>query len=272
MGLMSRTEGKKFMYKILTDIQGPEDHHGDMDFKVAGTNTGITAIQMDVKVDGVPPSVLREALAQAKKARLEILGVIEKEIAAPRKDLKPSAPRIEMVQIHPDKIGLLIGTGGKTIKKLSEESGASIQVDDDGKVYISGSPEKTKTAKDAVVALTREYETGETLEGVVSKIFDFGAVVELGPNADGLVHISEFAPFRIENINDVICVGEKVPVFVKNKDETGRISLSIVKANPDFIKQGAKKDCSAFPGQKPLGYNNGNGRQHTNGRRGNGRR
>ena len=235
MGLMMKDENN---YKVLTDIQGPEDHHGDMDFKVAGTREGVTAIQMDVKVDGVPLKILTEALTAARKARFSILDTMENEIAKPREDLAPSAPRILSIKISPDDIGMIIGPGGKMIKKIQEETGAEISIDDDGTVYITGEKEGAEKARATIEALTHEYTPGEKFDGEVTKIIDCGAIVKIGPNTEGLVHISEIAPFRIEKVDDILKVGEKVPVVVKevNKRE-GKISLSIKSADPDFAKK-----------------------------------
>jgi len=234
MGLMMKDENT---YKVLTDIQGPEDHHGDMDFKVAGTREGITAIQMDVKVDGVPLKILVEALAAAKEARLYILGVIESAIDKPRADLAPRAPRIFSITINTDDIGMLIGPGGKMIKKIQEETGAEIAIEEDGTVYITGEKTGAEKARAIIEALTHEYKAGEKFDGEVTKIIDCGAIVKIGPNTEGLVHISEIAPFRINKVEDVLKVGEIVPVIVKevNKRE-GKISLSIKAINPDYIK------------------------------------
>jgi polyribonucleotide nucleotidyltransferase len=242
MGLV--TDGKN--YKILTDIQGPEDHHGDMDFKVAGTREGVTAIQMDVKVEGVPSSVLVEALQDAKKARIKILDLIEKEIPSPRKEMKSSAPRVERVFVEEDKIGLVIGPGGKTIRKISEETNTSIEMADGGIAFISGKKEGVAKAKQKIEDLVRVYKEGDQTYGIVTKVFDFGAVVEISPNAEGLVHISELAPFRVQNVTDIVCPGERVPVTIVNVDEKGRLKLSIVRDNPNFAKERGKKDCSEF--------------------------
>jgi polyribonucleotide nucleotidyltransferase len=238
MGLMMQDENT---YKVLTDIQGPEDHHGDMDFKVAGTRNGIAAIQMDVKVDGIPVAVLAEALADAKKARLHILDVMEKELEHPRKEISPSAPKIISVTIKPEQIGMIIGPGGKTVNKIREDTGAEIDIEDDGTVYITGKNGSAEKARDIVEAMTHEYKAGEKFEGEVTKILDFGAFVKIGPNTEGLVHISEIAPFRVEKITDVLKEGDIVPVVVKEIDDKDRINLSIKQANPDFIKPTTKK-------------------------------
>lgn len=235
MGLMYRNEKE---YSVLTDIQGPEDHYGDMDFKVAGTKSGITAVQMDVKVSGVSLSILTEALERAKEARLEILSVIESELSAPRAEISKNAPRILTMTIPTDKIGLVIGSGGKTIKKIMEDTDAQIDINDSGRIFVTGKNGSAEKALAAIESITHEYKPGERVEGVVEKLLDFGAIVSLSPNADGLVHISEVAPFRIEKLSDVLKEGDKVPVVVKEVDrERGRISLSIKDADPDFVKQ-----------------------------------
>lgn len=235
MGLML---GENGAYKILTDIQGPEDHHGDMDFKVAGTRTGVTAIQMDVKVDGVPVPILVEALGRAKDARVQILDVIEGVIAGPREHISSSAPKIITTRINPEKIGMVIGGSGKTIKKIKDESGAEIDIEDDGLIYITGKNGSAEKARDIIESLTHEYKVGERIEGEVEKILEFGAIVKLSPHADGLVHISEIAPFHVDSVAAVLKEGDKVPVVVKEVDkERGRIGLSIKQADPNFIKQ-----------------------------------
>ncbi len=237
MGLIL-DEHNESNYKILTDIQGPEDHHGDMDFKVGGTREGITAIQLDIKVGGIPVNVLKEALVQAHTARNQILDVIEKEIAAPRADISPNAPKILMTTVKQDQIGLVIGSGGKTIKGIKEETGAEITIEDDGTVYVTGKNGAAEKALAIVEAMTHEWKVGDTTEGVVSKILEIGAIVKLSAYADGLVHISEIAPFRVNKVADVLREGMVVPVKVVNVDaERGRVSLSIKAANPGFIKE-----------------------------------
>jgi len=233
MGLMMKDEKN---YQILTDIQGPEDHHGDMDFKVAGTRNGIAAIQMDVKVDGIPVHILREALVDAKTARLHILDKIEGEIKNPREDISPSAPKIISVTIKPEQIGLIIGPGGKTINKIRKDTGVEIDIEDDGTVYITGKDGTAEKARDIVEAMTHEYKAGEKFQGEVVKILDFGVFVKIGPNTDGLVHVSEIAPFRVEKIMDVMKEGDIVPVVIKEIDDRDRINLSIKQVDPDFIK------------------------------------
>ncbi len=234
MGLMYESGSK---YKILTDIQGPEDHHGDMDFKVAGTRQGITAIQLDVKVEGVPIKILGEAMRQSKNARITILEKIEKEISAPRKEISPNAPKILIIKIKPDQIGMVIGSGGKTIKEIKEKTGAEVTIEDDGMVYITGKAGSAEKAKDIIEEITHEYMVGDMLHGEVVKIAEFGAFVRLSASTDGMVHISEIAPFRIERVSDIIKEGMIVPVKVIKVDaERGKISLSIKEADKDFFK------------------------------------
>ena len=232
MGLMSDTAGA---YKILTDIQGPEDHHGDMDFKVAGTRIGVTGVQMDVKVNGVAIPVLVEAFAQARKARIEILDVIQKVIPAPRADISPRAPKILTAKVKVDQIGLVIGPGGKTINGIRERTGADdITIEEDGTIFITGKQGAAEAAKKEIEDLTREYMVGDRFEGPVVRLMDFGAFVKIGPNNDGLVHVSEVAPFRVEKISDAVSLGDVVPVVIKEIDEKGRYNLSIKAADPEW--------------------------------------
>lgn len=234
MGLMS--DGKN--YKVLTDIQGPEDHHGDMDLKVAGTSEGVTGVQMDVKVDGVPLKVLVEAFAQAKKARLEILEVIAKEIPTARPDISPRAPKILSTKVKVDQIGLVIGPGGKTINGIRERTGCDdITIEEDGTVFVTGKAKTAEAALKEIVDLTRDYEVGERFEGPVVRLMDFGAFVKIGPNTDGLVHVSEMAPFRIDKVTDAVQLGDVVPVIIKEIDEKGRYNLSIKAADPEWASK-----------------------------------
>ena len=239
MGLMYEDDNK---YKVLTDIQGPEDHHGDMDFKIAGTREGVTAIQLDVKVEGVPIKILGEAMMQSKKARVAIIDRIEKEIEKPRANISVNAPKILIIKINPEKIGLVIGGGGKTIKEIKEKSGAEITIEDDGTVYLTGKDGSAEKAKTIVEEMTHEFKVGEVLKGEIVKIADFGAFVALNPFTDGMVHISEIAPFRVERVSDIIKEGMIVPVKVINIDpERGRIGLSIKEADKDFFKNNGGK-------------------------------
>lgn len=244
VGLMMENENK---YKLITDIQGLEDHYGDMDFKVAGTKDGVTGIQLDIKTDGIPVKILSEALVKAKTARLQILETIKKEIASPRTEISPSAPYIAKIIIPVDKIGAVIGSGGKTIQKISEETEAEIEIEDDGTVYISGKIDGVKIAKETIEDITREYKVGDKFEGEVTRLMDFGAFVKIGRDTEGLVHVSELASFRVDQISSVIKIGQKVPVVIKEVDERGRINLSIKAIDPNFIKNPQTKDSNPLP-------------------------
>jgi polyribonucleotide nucleotidyltransferase len=224
MGLIK--EGKK--YAILTDILGTEDHLGDMDFKVAGTRAGITSIQMDIKVEGLDLSIMKEALAQAKEGRLHILGEMDKALTAPRGDLSPFAPRIVTLQISPEKIGDLIGPKGKTIRGIQDETGAELTVDDSGLVTIAAvGGDSMERARQMVQALTAEPVVGETYEGTVKTTTPFGAFVEIMPGTEGLVHISEMRHERTEKTEDVVKKGDRVRVKLIDRDERGRLRLSM---------------------------------------------
>ena len=229
MGLMFDDKGEKF--KILTDIQGPEDHHGDMDMKVAGTKDGITAMQMDVKIDGITEEVLVKTLAQAKKARLEILASMEKAISAPRTELSVHAPRVATIEINPEKIGALIGPGGKVINKIIDQTGVAIDIDDSGLVFItSDNPTAMEEAKKLIRTITYEAKPGDEFEARVTRLLDFGAMVEYLPGKDGLVHVSEIASEeRLRKPSDVLKVGQVIHVRVKNIDDYGRINLTMKK-------------------------------------------
>ncbi|HSE35057.1 MAG TPA: polyribonucleotide nucleotidyltransferase, partial [Candidatus Paceibacterota bacterium] len=232
-GLMMR-DAKS--YKVLTDIQGPEDHHGDMDFKVAGTKNGVTAIQMDVKVDGIPLPILKEAFEKAKAARVTILARMKEAIAAPRADISPFAPKIVSIKIRPDQIGMVIGSGGKTVNEIREQTGSEIDIEEDGTVFCTGKNGAAEKARDIIAEMTHEYKAGEMFQGTVVRIMDFGAFVKIGYNAEGLVHVSEIAQFRVERVADYLSEGMVVPVVVKEIDERDRISLSIKRADREFIK------------------------------------
>ncbi|PCI27845.1 polyribonucleotide nucleotidyltransferase [Candidatus Wolfebacteria bacterium] len=240
-------QGNAPRYKVLTDIQGPEDHHGDMDFKVAGTTEGITAIQMDVKVDGIPISILTEALEKAKIARLHILETITTAIASPRTETSIHAPRIVTVLIKPEQIGGIIGSGGKVINDIRERTETDIDIEDDGHVFITGKGEGPEKAKAIIEAMTHEYKAGEKYEGEVVKITDFGAFVKINGAAEGLVHISEIAPFRLATVEGALSEGEKVPVVVLEVDDRDRIKLSIKAADPTFAEKKGLKASAAPP-------------------------
>ncbi len=237
MGLILDDQNPK-NYRILTDIQGPEDHHGDMDFKVAGTSEGITALQLDVKVDGVSVEILSEALDQARTARLHILKTITKEISAPRADINEHAPRIVHTKIDESKIGMVIGSGGKTIKQLQERTQTVITIEDTGVIYITGKGTGPHAAKTEIENMTHEWTIGETTEGEVVKIIEAGAIVKLSEHADGFVHISEIAAFRLTTVSEALQEHMRVPVQVISIDkEKNRIGLSIEKAHPGFIQK-----------------------------------
>jgi len=220
LGLITNGKGE---HKILTDIQGPEDHHGDMDFKVAGTEKGITALQMDVKISGITKEILAESLERGKRARLEILEKIKKVLAEPRPQLSPWAPRIYMLQIRPEKIGDVIGPGGKTIRRITEEYEVSIDIEEDGKVFITSEKEENgKMAVSLIESLTREVKVGEVFEGKVKRILDFGVFVEILPGQEGLIRIPRFKKRNCE-IGDIVSVG------VEEIDPQGRTNLSLIK-------------------------------------------
>src|SRR5437867_851747 len=225
-------------YKLLTDIIGWEDAFCDMDCKIAGTEKGITGFQLDLKLRGIPHKVMAEAVERARVARLFILGEMAKTLAEPRKELSKYAPRIEVVKINPEKIGALIGPGGKNIKRLVEESGCEINIEDDGTVNIfSVSSEGMKIAKDAIVGMTAEAEVGRIYRGKVVTVKEFGAFVEFLPGKDGLVHISELANFRVKKTEDIVKIGDEITVKCLGVDEKGRVRLSRKAAMEDRDKE-----------------------------------
>ena len=224
-------------YVVMTDIQGPEDEFGDMDFKVAGTTKGVTAIQMDVKVDGVPIHILVEALEKAKVARLHILEVMVNEIQKPRKSLSARAPEILVVKVSPEQIGLVIGGGGKTINSIKDDTGVEeINIEEDGRIFITGKGGTSILAKQKIEALTKVYDVGEKLLVTVVKLTDFGAFAKIDEFNEGLIHISEIAPYRIKTVKGLLEEGEKVEVVV-TKVENGKIGLSIKQINPEFATE-----------------------------------
>ncbi|MDZ4347278.1 MAG: polyribonucleotide nucleotidyltransferase, partial [Candidatus Binatia bacterium] len=230
MGLVSAGNDN---FKVLTDIAGIEDEKGDMDFKVAGTRDGITAIQMDIKVTGLSREVLSSALAQARDARLFILDAMQTVIDQPRAEMSPYAPRIETVRVPVEKIGDLIGPKGKHINEIIEETGVEIDIEDDGLVSItSNDGQAMAKAMEWVKNMTRAIKAGERFEGRVTRIMDFGAFVQVTPNAEGMVHISQFSDKRVEKINDIVKVGDVIPVVVLEIDQMGRINLSHKAALP----------------------------------------
>jgi len=226
MGLMSGENGQ---YKILTDIQGPEDHHGDMDFKIAGTKEGVTAIQLDVKLDGITEQIFKETLEAAKKARYYIIDdIITKTLPKSREQLSQWAPKIATIQINPEKIGVIIGSGGKTINKLTDDYGVEIDIEESGQVFITGEDsDQIQKVLDIIKNLTREIQVGEVFEGKVKRIMEFGAFVEVAAGQEGLVHISQLAPYRVNKVQDIVKLGDVIPVKVIEIDEQGRINLSL---------------------------------------------
>jgi len=223
MGLV--TEGDK--YKILTDIQALEDFYGDMDFKIAGTEKGITAIQMDTKIDGLTDEIIEETLVQGKKGRDFIMSKMLEALPKSRTELSKYAPRVTVINIPPKKIGEVIGSGGKTINKIIEETGVAIDIEDDGRVMISSmDPEGTKKAVSWIEGLTKEVKPGEIYDGIVKRIMPFGAFVEILPGKEGLVHISQLADYRVEDINKEVSLGQKFKVKVSEIDSQGRINLT----------------------------------------------
>ena len=223
MGLVK--EGDR--YAVLSDIQGIEDHMGDMDFKVAGTREGITALQMDIKTSGLSHEILEQALAQAHEGRLFILDKMQAVISEARPDLSPHAPRITLIKIDPEKIGTVIGPGGKTIRKIIEDTGVKIDVEDDGTVYIaSANGASSQKAVQIIQGLTEEAEIGKIYTGKVVRITDFGAFVEILPGQDGMVHISQLADYRVPSVEDVVRVGDEIMVMVIDIDRDGKIKLS----------------------------------------------
>ncbi len=242
MGLIK--EGDRFA--VLTDIQGIEDHLGDMDFKVAGTHEGITALQMDIKIKGISLEVMQLALEQARKGRMFILDKMLDAIEQPRTDLSPYAPRILTLHINPEKIGALIGPGGKMIKRIVEETGVKIDVEDDGSVFVTTSDaDAAQRAVSWVERLTKEAEVGQIYTGKVTRILNFGAFVEILPGKEGLVHISQLAPTRVAKVEDVVNLGDVITVKVMEIDNQGRINLTLKGVRSEEMPQGA--------GQQPAG-------------------
>jgi polyribonucleotide nucleotidyltransferase len=268
MGLIK--EGKK--YAILTDILGTEDHLGDMDFKVAGTRNGITSIQMDIKIEGLDLQIMKEALAQAKEGRLHILGEMDKVLAEPRAELSPFAPRIVTLQINPEKIGDLIGPKGKTIRGIQDETGAELTVDDSGLVTIAAvGGDAMQRARQMVQAITAEPEIGATYEGTVKTTTAFGAFVEIMPGTEGLVHISELKHGRTEKTEDVVNKGDRVTVKLLDRDERGRLRLSMKALVPrpeGMPEEEPRPPRSEADGDRPRSENGGDRPRRGGGRGG----
>jgi polyribonucleotide nucleotidyltransferase len=228
MGLVKEEEG----FVVLSDILGDEDHLGDMDFKVAGTSEGVTALQMDIKIEGITKEIMEIALKQARGARLHILKVMDEAIQAPRAQISDFAPRIHTIKINPEKIKDVIGKGGSVIRALTEETGTNIELDDDGTVRISAvANEAAMEAIRRIEAITAEIEVNRIYEGKVVRLADFGAFVNILPGKDGLVHISQITDARVQNVADFLKIGDVVKVKVLEVDRQGRVRLSIKEAN-----------------------------------------
>jgi len=230
MGLVKENE----RFAVLTDILGDEDHLGDMDFKVAGSNDGITALQMDIKIDGITEEIMRIALAQAREGRLHILGEMNKVLDKPRQEMSSYAPRLMTMKVHPDKIRDIIGKGGVTIRQITDETGAIIDIADDGTVTIaSANKEAAEDARRRIEQITADVEPGQIYDGTVQRLMNFGAFVSILPGKDGLVHISQISDERVENVSDKLKEGDKVKVKVLEVDKQGRIRLSMKAINGD---------------------------------------
>jgi polyribonucleotide nucleotidyltransferase len=223
---------------VLTDIQGMEDHLGDMDFKVAGTRKGVTALQMDIKIEGIDRDILKAALEQARNARMKILDNMAQAIAESRRELSPYAPKILTMRIHPDKIRDVIGPSGRVINRIIDETGVKIDIEQDGRIYIASTdPKQNEAAKKIIEDLVREVEVGETYLGTVKRVEKYGAFVEVLPGKEGLVHISQLAENRVAKVSDVVKVGDTILVKVTEIDDQGRINLSrkaVLKEQPNI--------------------------------------
>jgi polyribonucleotide nucleotidyltransferase len=234
MGMAS--DEKAGRYQVITDLQDLEDGNGGMDFKIAGTRNGITAIQLDTKTSGLPWNIVTETLERAKTARIQILDEMKKAIAAPRPEMSPFAPRIESFRINPDKIRDVIGPGGKMINGIIDALKVEIDIEDDGLVMVtSNNADSMRRAVEWIKELTREVAVGETFEGEVVRIMPFGAFVNILPKVDGLVHISELAQGRTEKVEDVVNIGDTVKVVVYEIDGQGRINLSMKRLDPNYV-------------------------------------
>jgi polyribonucleotide nucleotidyltransferase len=266
MGLVK--EGEKFA--ILTDILGMEDHLGDMDFKVAGTTTGITALQMDIKIKGITSTIMTQALEQARRARLSILDKMMEVIPVPRPELKPHAPRITVLHIPVDKIGAVIGPGGKTIRSIQDETGAKIDIGEDGSVFIaSADGNAARLAVERVESITETPVIGRIYTGRVVRIADFGAFVEILPGTDGLVHISQLDSERVNKVEDIVALGDEITVMITDIDDQGKIRLSRQAVLEGWTPEEAKMRDSRHRsgGGRPQGGGGRYGGQRSNDRR-----
>jgi polyribonucleotide nucleotidyltransferase len=257
MGLVKKGDA----FVVLSDILGEEDHLGDMDFKVAGTDSGITALQMDIKIEGVSAEILTKALAQARDGRLHILSIMNKAISQPRNDVSDLAPKVISLKIPTDKIGLIIGPGGKNIKGMSEKSGSKINIDDDGTVTIYCQlKEGAEMAQKMIESMIEEPVVGRKYKGTVKRIMDFGAFVEILPGKEGLVHISKLKAERVENVSDVVSEGQELEVQVTEVDRMGRINLATteaIAAHPEHAQPRPPRTGSRDGGDRPYGGDRG---------------
>jgi polyribonucleotide nucleotidyltransferase len=230
MGLVKEDD----KYVVLSDILGDEDHLGDMDFKVAGSSNGVTALQMDIKIQGITEEIMKVALAQAKQGRMHILGEMAKALTTPREELSEYAPRLLTIKIHPDKIREVIGKGGATIRSITEETGTTIDITDDGNVVIASvNREAAEAARKRIEQIVSDVEPGRIYEGKVAKLMDFGAFVTIMPGKDGLVHVSQISSERVEKVSDKLKEGDLVKVKVLEVDKQGRIRLSMKAVTED---------------------------------------
>jgi polyribonucleotide nucleotidyltransferase len=244
MGIASDSKGR---VKVLADIQYLEDGKGGMDFKIAGTRDGITAIQMDTKTRGLSLEILEKTLVQGKEARFQILDAMEKVITAPRAELSPYAPRIYTLKVDPAKIRLIIGPQGKVINEIIDKTGVAIEVENDGSVFVTAhSQEMGDKAIEWIKNLTREVKPGEMFDGKVTRILNFGAMVEILPNTEGLVHISNLANYRVGSVEDVVKIGDAVRVQVVNIDDQGRVNLCVegVECQPPMPRDSGRRNNS----------------------------
>jgi polyribonucleotide nucleotidyltransferase len=268
MGLIKENE----KFAILTDIQGLEDHLGDMDFKVAGTSAGITALQMDIKIAGITPEIMSKALKQAYQARLSILDKMLEVIAVPNPILKPHAPKITIVKVPVDKIGAIIGPGGKNIRALQEETNTKIDIGEDGSVFIAAAEGYgADIARERIEALIESPQIGRIYTGKVVRTVDFGAFVEIIPGTDGLVHISQLDTERVNSVEDIVSVGDEITVMITDIDGNGKIRLSRQAVLEGWTVEEAKeRDRGGKPsGGRPGGQNRGGDRNNRGDRGGN---
>ena len=258
MGLIK--EGNRFA--VLTDILGDEDHLGDMDFKVAGTAQGVTALQMDIKIAGITREIMQVALAQARQARLHILGLMQEALAGAKEEISSYAPKLYTMHINPEKIRDVIGKGGATIRQLTEETGTTIDIAEDGTITIaSNDTEKAEQARCRIEAITAEAEVGKVYEGPVTKLLEFGALVNILPGKDGLLHISQIAHERVEKVEDYLQEGQVVRVKVLETDDKGRIKLSMkaLLERPPREERALRESREGGRGRRPRGERSGAG-------------